>query len=351
MAARNKPARFLKTRENTSGNLKQRGPKSWTVRNRIVRRKRAAHGLSKSRRRRKVMSRRIVAILAVVFAVVCGAAAFVWLHAGGQSKTVVYFTPDPAPATTAKATPETNPAPLEKSDTATVAKPASAPAAPEPGVAPVSGEVLEFSGSVAKVSNVANLRLLVNGRKQIGGKDAWHLQAYAHTQNPLRMVFELDDQFDSYSAPGDFTSVQYEMHLSERGQKVQSIQRMTPTGREAAPAGATAARVVPGTRDPLGTMQYLRSVDWARTPEVRGPVYDGRKLYDVVAKKIGSADVVVPAGKFSTSVVEIKVFDNGAEMKDAHFTLYLAKDAAHTPVLLEALLPFAAARVELTKKQ
>src|SRR4029077_10237010 len=179
---------------------------------------------------------------------------------------------------------------------------------PAPAFTPTSGEVLEFTSSVAKVNNVASLRLVVGGRKEVAGTDAWHLQAYAHTQNPLRMVFELDDQFDSYSAPGDFTSVQYEMHLSERGQKVQSIQRMTATGRDAAPAGATAARVVPGTRDPLGTMQYLRSVDWAKTPEVRGPVYDGRKLYDVVAKKIGSADVVVPAGKFSTSAVEIKVF-------------------------------------------
>jgi len=79
-------------------------------------------------------------------------------------------------------------------------------------------------------------------------------------------------------------------------------------------------------------MQYLRSVDWAKTPVVHGPVYDGRKLYEVHAEKIGSAEVQVPVGKFSTSTVEIKVFDNGAEMKDAHFTLYLAKDAARTPV-------------------
>jgi len=98
-------------------------------------------------------------------------------------------------------------------------------------------------------------------------------------------------------------------------------------------------------------MQYLRSVDWAKTPVVHGPVYDGRKLYEVRAEKIGSAEVQVPVGKFSTSTVEIKVFENGAEMKDAHFTLYLAKDAARTPVLLEAVLPFAAARIELTRKQ
>jgi Protein of unknown function (DUF3108) len=297
------------------------------------------------------MSRRMVAVLAVILAVLCGAAAFVWLHAGGQSKTVVHFTPDP-PVANADASSASAAAPAGRnSSTPRMDSKSSANALPEPGFMPVTGEVLEFTASVAKVSNVATLRLLVNGRKQIAGKDAWHLQAFAHTQNPLRMVFELDDQFDSYSVPGDFASVQYEMHLSERGQKVQSVERLTATGREAAPAGASAARVLPGTRDPLGMMQYLRSVDWAKTPLVHGPVYDGRKLYEVRARKTGSAEVQVPAGKFSTSTIEVKVFDNGVEMNDAHFTLYVAKDEARTPVLLEAVLPFAAARVELTKKQ
>jgi hypothetical protein len=297
------------------------------------------------------MSRRIVSVLAVILAVVCAAAAFVWLHAGGQSKTEVQFTPDPPPSSSNSAN--------EKAPTAATANGSAASSASKPALSavpatvftPVSGEVLEFTGSVAKVSNVASLRLVVNGRKELAGKDAWHLQAFAHTQNPLRMVFELDDQFDSYSAPGDFASVQYEMRLNERGQKVQSVQRMAPTGLEPATAGASEARVLPGTRDPLGMMQYLRSVDWTKTPVVHSPVYDGHKLYEVRAQKIGSAEVEVPAGKFSTATVDIKVFDDGAEMKDAHFTVYLAKDAARTPVLLEAVLPFAAARVELTKKQ
>jgi Protein of unknown function (DUF3108) len=296
------------------------------------------------------MSRRIVSLLAVILAVVCAAAAFVWLHAGGQSKTVVQFTPDP-PAANSGATHEAESTqPSNAPATTNAAKPALN-AAPPTGFVPVSGEILEFTSSVAKVNNAASLRLVVGGRKEVAGTDTWHLQAFAHTQNPLRMVFELDDQFDSYSAPGNFASVQYEMRLSERGQKVQSVQRMTPTGREPAPAGVSEARVLPGTRDPLGMMQYLRSVDWAKTPVVHGPVYDGHKLYEVRAQKIGSAEVEVPAGKFSTATVEIRVFDNGEEMKDAHFTVYLAKDAARTPVLLEAVLPFAAARVELTKKQ
>jgi len=297
------------------------------------------------------MSRRIVAVLAVVVAIMCAAAAFVWLHAGGQSKAIVHFTPD-APASKPSAPVAPGSVPDPNNETATTRPSKSSPTIlPDPGTVPVGGEVLEFTGNVAKVSNVATLRLVVNGRKQIAGADAWHLQAFAHTQNPLRMVFQLDDEFDSYSVPGNFASVQYEMHLSERGQKVQSVQRLTSTGREPAPAGASAARVLPGTRDPLGMMQYLRSVDWSKTSLVHGPVYDGRKLYEVNAQKIGSAEVQVPAGKYSTSTIEIKVFDNGEEVKDAHFTLYLAKDQARTPVLLEAVLPFAAARVELTKQQ
>jgi hypothetical protein len=184
------------------------------------------------------------------------------------------------------------------------------------------------------------------------GKNAWHLQAFAHTQNPLRMVFELDDQFDSYSDAGTLASLQYEMHLSERGQKVDSVQRMSTTGREPATANASQTQVLPGTRDPLGMMQYLRHVDWSKTRDVRGPVYDGHKLYDVRATLAGSTQsVTVPAGTYATDKVEIRVFDNGAEMKDAHFFVYFAGDEARTPVLLEAEMPFASARVALTKNK
>jgi hypothetical protein len=213
-----------------------------------------------------------------------------------------------------------------------------------------AGEVLEYTANVAKLDSVATLRLQIAGRGNFLGKSTWHLQAFAHTLSPLRMVFELDDQFDSYSDASTLASLQYEMHLSERGQKVDSVQRMTATGKQPAPPDATQARVLPGTRDPLGMMQYLRNADWTKSPEVRCPVYDGHKLYDVRARRTpGSVAVSVPAGNYTASKIIIRVFENGAEMKDASFSLFLADDAARTPVLLEAVMPFATARVELQK--
>ncbi len=237
----------------------------------------------------------------------------------------------------------------ESASPAPIAGKSSQPAA-DAGLPLRHGEVLEYTANVANLTDVANLRLVVGAHKDYFGKSAWHLQAFAHTENPLRMVFVLDDQFDSYSDAQNMTSLQYEMHLNERGQKVDSVQRMTDTGKEPAPPDATEARVLPGTRDPLGMLEYLRHVDWTKTPEVRCPVYDGRKLYDVRAKLAGDGETVtVIAGSYETSKIEIHVFENGEEMKDAHFTIYLADNAARTPVLLEAIMPFATASVQLQK--
>lgn len=275
--------------------------------------------------------------------------AFYWLHGRGGAAPPAIASESPVSAPAEK----TTEAPKETASNEHLPRMEAKKAAPEadPGISLRSGEILEFTADVSKVSNVANLRLQTAERRNFLGKSAWHLQAFAHTENPLRMVFELDDQFDSYSDAGTLLSLQYEMHLSERGQKVDSVQRLTTTGKEPAPPDATEARVLPGTRDPLGFMQYLRTVDWPKVHEVRGPVYDGHKLYDVRAASAGSTEnVIVPAGNYTATKVDIRVFTDGAEMKDAHFGLYLAQDQGHTPVLLEAVLPFATARVGLKSK-
>ena len=296
------------------------------------------------------MSRLLKAIAVALVALILAAVAFYWTHEHSERpQSAMASSPVPAPSSKP---PIEVPAVAKDTEPLSARETRKSSPEPEPGIPLRTGEILEFTADVAKVSNVANLRLQVAERRSFLGKSAWHLQAFARTENPLRMVFELDDQFDSYSDAGTLSSLQYEMHLSERGQKVQSIQRMTTTGKEPAPPNVTEARVLPGTRDPLGMMQYLRSVDWSKTHEVQGPVYDGHKLYDVRASlAVASESVTVPAGQYDAFKIEIRVFDNGTEMKDAHFLLYLAHNDSRTPVLLEAVMPFATARVCLKSVQ
>ncbi len=292
------------------------------------------------------MSYRKVIGVAGLLALGCAAGGYYWMRQRNAGLARAWAA---ARASDAMSTPATElPAAAPNGNTAALTPAKNSEPAADPGLPLRRGEVLEYTANVSSLNNVANLKLLVGEHKDFFGKNAWHLQAFAHTESPLRMVFELDDQFDSYSDASTMTSLQYEMHLSERGQKVDSVQRMTETGKEPAPRDATETRVLPGTRDPLGMMQFLRSVDWTKTAEVRCPVYDGHKLYDVRAKLVAAGEAVtVPAGTYKTSKIEIRVFENGQEMKDAHFTMYFANNAARTPVLLEAIMPFATAQVLL----
>jgi len=298
------------------------------------------------------MSRKSILGLTAFSALALAVAAFYWLHARRPQLPPEVASAEPPGFREAP--------PAEKPVSAPPAKSRAAGAPVDSGkVLPRdtawpwgAGEILEYSANVSNLTNVATLKLEVAGRGNFLGKSTWHLKAFAHTENPLRMVFELDDQFDSYSQAGTLASLQYEMHLSERGQKVESVERMTATGQEPAPPEASEARVLPGTRDPLGMMEYLRSVDWTKTPEVRSPVYDGHKLYELRAKRaLGSQAVSVPAGDYTASKIVIRIFEDGLEKKDASFSLYLANNSARTPILLEAVMPFATARVELLKSK
>src|SRR5260370_1367767 len=115
------------------------------------------------------------------------------------------------------------------------------------------GEKLDYTAHFSRLSNVATIQLAVVERRDFFGKAAWHLQAVAHTVNPMRIVFELDDQFDSYSDAATLTGLQYEMHVNERGRREDGVLRLT-SDNDSAPPNATALRAPGGTPHPPGVV-------------------------------------------------------------------------------------------------
>jgi hypothetical protein len=228
--------------------------------------------------------------------------------------------------------------------------PASSAAA-APTLAPVPfrpGETLEYRVLFSKYSvNAAKIETSVVEQRTFFGRLAWHFRATAHTMDTTRMLFAIDDQFDSYTSASSLFSLQFEMYLHEQGKEQTSLYRMT-TDADPVPEDATALRVVPGTRDAIGFLYALRAADWQRIPEFKAPVFDGRRLYDAVARiDTPQGTASVPAGNFPAFRVAIRLFDHGKELTDTRLWLWIASDAARTPVLVEADIPFGTARIEL----
>ena len=111
------------------------------------------------------------------------AGAYYWLHERASR-------PQPERASTPGVRPA-EPSPISRDpapEPAAVAAPRAAQpvepskvAAPAPGSPLRTGEILDYTADVAKVSNVANLRLQVAERRNFLGKTAWHLPvSYTH---------------------------------------------------------------------------------------------------------------------------------------------------------------------------
>jgi uncharacterized protein DUF3108 len=232
-------------------------------------------------------------------------------------------------------------------------KHAKTPVAPAPLAAvPVpfrSGEILEYRVLFSKYAvNAAKIETTVIEQRNFFGRPAWHFRAIAHTVDTTRTLFAIDDQFDSYTSAANLFSLQYEMYLHEQGKAQTNLYRMTTEG-DPAPPDVTALRVLPGTRDAISFLYNLRAADWQHTPELHAPVFDGRRLYDVVARiDTPQGTVSVPAGNFAAFRLAVQLFDHGKEQTDTKFWLWITRDEAHTPVLVEAEIPFGTARIELT---
>ncbi len=213
------------------------------------------------------------------------------------------------------------------------------------------GERLSFRVIWSKFSvNAATIQLAVIERRDFFGRMAWHFRALAQTIDTMHIIYPLDDQLDSYTDAAQLNSIQYEMYLHEQGKQQTNSWRLISDGSPA-PANVTAARVSPGTRDPIGLLYLLRAADWKSAPQLRAPVFDGKNLYEVVAHLESSSEqAIVPAGQFSASKISVRVYDHGQELSSTHFNVWLAQDATRTPVLVETELPIGTARLEMTAK-
>ncbi len=252
-------------------------------------------------------------------------------------------------ASQSNASPQTNKQSSQKSKKST--KPAAVPVAPPIPPPPFkAGEILSFSGEWLKMSGAITAQLKVVEQRAFFGHPAWHFQGHMQTNNPLKIILPVDDQFDSYDSLGSLPGLQFEMYLHESGKSETHLLRLSSGIDPAPPAGTTVVKVLPDTRDPIGFTYFLRTVDWTKTPEVRGPVYDGHKLYEVRATvATPKADISVAAGKFAATGISARLFSQGTEMTTSKITLWIAQDAAHTPILLEMELPVGTGRVELMR--
>ena len=223
--------------------------------------------------------------------------------------------------------------------------------APTPVAVPfAAGERLEFAAQWNKFVTAATLKVAVIERRDFFGRLVWHFQAMANTIDPVRMLYTIDDQFDSYTDATTLECRQYESYLREQSKREDTVVPMI-TRAEPGRNDLHMYLVLAGTQDPVGILYGLRAHDWRKEPAKRIPVFDGRRFYEVEARRESEGtQVTVAAGSFVVTRIALRVSTGGQEVTNLKVWLSLAQDAARTPVLIEAEAPFGTVRAELTAR-
>jgi Protein of unknown function (DUF3108) len=209
------------------------------------------------------------------------------------------------------------------------------------------GEILNYRIDWQRYAGAAVAQLQVVDRGNFYGSQSWHFRASVHTAEPIRALYPMDDQIDSYALLAGLESRQYQEHFREFGKPEDTDLALVSPGE--ASNGPLPRVIVPlGTHDAVSAIYSLREVDWLRTPEFRIPVFDGQNVYEMVAKPNTPMGIHVAAGDYKATEIEIRLLEGNQEIPDEHFKIWLADDAARTPLLCEADLSIGTLRIELT---
>jgi hypothetical protein len=209
------------------------------------------------------------------------------------------------------------------------------------------GESLRYKLAWGTFAHAADVQLDFVERRDLYGQGTVHFRAALHSFPPLRALFAVDDVFDSYSDPQTFASRQYEFHLHEMGEKEERIRRLASAG--APRVGPGPHVVVPaGTRDPLGVLCEFRTLDWTRTPNYRASMYDGNDVFETRAQlEVRDELIAIDAGNFHAMRIDAHLFQHGVQVEKTELSMWFSTDAARTPLLLEATMPYGKIRAEL----
>lgn len=208
------------------------------------------------------------------------------------------------------------------------------------------GEALNYRIDWQRYAGAATAQLQILDRSDFDSATAWHFRATIHTAEPVRVLYPMDDQIDSYAAAGNFTSREFQERLREFGD-LENTEALLASPADNTISSGPRVVVPQGTHDALAAIYFLRSIDWVSVQKIRTPVFDGQNIYEMHAKYRGSSAMHITAGTYEATEIEIQLFDGGKQVPDENFNLWLADNADHTPLLCEANLSIGRVRIEL----
>ncbi|HWN80954.1 MAG TPA: DUF3108 domain-containing protein [Candidatus Udaeobacter sp.] len=246
------------------------------------------------------------------------------------------------------------PTPLAASDSAQAALPDSAPSpadvagvtdstAAEPYVAqevphPLPfqvGEKLKFSIQYGPIK-AGTSTLEVEAVENVGDHECYRFVSATQSLSVFSAFYKVKDKIVSLADVRYLLTRRTSKTLREGGYKLDQEIEWNQEEKRVRYKNGDDVELPAGARDVLAAMYYTRTLPLKVGDAIRMPTHDNKKSYPIVIEVQGEDTVETPLGKFNCWVVEPKLETPGLFNRTGSLKVWLTKDEARIPVLMQS---------------
>lgn len=199
------------------------------------------------------------------------------------------------------------------------------------------GEKLSYRVSVSKMGTVGSGSMWVEGPVDVRGISTWLLRFdFSAGFGPMKAV----DRTSSWLDPVHMAAQRYSKHekhvLAKRDERVEIF---ASDKKWTAADGESGVSPTDEPLDELSFMYFIRTL-----PLTADTTYRLNRHFDparspTTVKVVGHETVATPAGRFETTVVEMRVRDSRRYRGEGVIRINLSDDAMRIPVRIESAMP------------
>ncbi len=195
----------------------------------------------------------------------------------------------------------------------------------------IAGESLEFKILYGSMP-AGYARLEVESREGPGGEH-YRITSTARSNRAVSLFFEVDDRVVADVDAVTYQTRRFEKDLCEGPFEKHVVFTCDPEG--VVRSGEECLSPMPGTRDVLSALYYVRGLDLQVGQEIDIDTFEGNKTYRARVKVVGEERVATPAGDFDCLVIEPEI-EEGIFGKAGRLVVWVTDDALKIPVLVKS---------------
>lgn len=209
------------------------------------------------------------------------------------------------------------------------------------------GESLRFSLQWGPVK-AGTAVLAVEAIERVGAEECYRFASTARSLPFFSTFYKVDDRIESYADTRTMRTRRTVKRIREGGYRLDQDIAWDHEHKVVRYADGVTHDLVPGARDVLGAMYYVRTMPLAVGDSIPIDTHDNKKSYPLLINVLREETIDTPVGRFHCWVVEPKLQTSGLFQRSGSLTVWLTHDEHRLPVMMQSKIKVGAVSAILT---